>query len=78
MYGPAFTQSLERRCWEIHTQLRDIPPTQIEELTGTPEEKENQIVDHLKAVSSDKKALILRNSHTGGHRYAGNCIVCHA
>ena len=29
----------------------------------------------LKGLQSEKRALILKNSHIGGHRYAGNAIV---
>lgn len=76
-----FTTALEREGWEVHRQLEDPdhygPP--LEELTGTDEEREAEIVRQLKSLESDtveeKKALIIRNSHIGGHKFAGNCIV---
>jgi hypothetical protein len=49
------------------------PP--LESFAGTPEEKARYITDELMALPAAKKALILRNSHMGGHKYAGNCII---
>ena len=53
----------------------------LEDLTGTPEEREtafaNQLQSTIAATSEHhKRALILRCSHTGGHKFAGNMIVC--
>ena len=70
--------ALEREGWEVHTQLDDpsshsTPP--LEELTGTPEEKDVEILRQLKEYAGEKRALILRCSHMGGHKFAGNVIV---
>ena len=74
--------ALEREGWEVHTQLDDpsshsTPP--LEELTGTPEEKDVEILRQLKARDAAtcevRRALILKTSHIGGHKFAGNCIV---
>jgi Sucrase/ferredoxin-like len=46
----------------------------LEDLRG-PVEPEEYIAEQLKASSSEKRVLILRTSHVGGHKYAGNCIV---
>jgi hypothetical protein len=78
LHSPAFIHSLESKGWETYTQLEDpshstFPP--LEDLTGTSDEKEAEIISRLKALQMEKKALILRNSHIGGHKYAGNCIV---
>ncbi|EPQ59395.1 hypothetical protein GLOTRDRAFT_136275 [Gloeophyllum trabeum ATCC 11539] len=74
-----FTQALEREGWEAHTQLEDPslggPP--LDDLQGSEEEKEAQIVQRLKELGDahTKRALILKNSHIGGHKFAGNCII---
>jgi hypothetical protein len=39
------------------------------------EEKDAYVTHTLKTLQTAKKALILFNSHMGGHRYSGNCIV---
>lgn len=74
----AFTRSLRSHDWEIHTQLEDLtsivgPP--LESLQMTAEEKTTDILRQLRALPEQHKALILKNSHTGGHKYAGNCII---
>lgn len=47
----------------------------LEDLNVTPEEREENISSQLKESADVKRALILKVSHTGGHKYAGNCIV---
>ncbi|KAL4242024.1 Thioredoxin-like ferredoxin [Abortiporus biennis] len=76
-----FTVSLERSGWEVHTQLddpSDYSPA-IEDIKGTKEQKEAEILNILKSFDSQhattKRALILKNSHIGGHKYAGNVII---
>ena len=72
----------EQENWEVHTQVEDPrhlspTPTAIEDLPGSPEEKEAAYLEQLKlyAEGEHKRALILKCSHIGGHRYAGNVIV---
>lgn len=73
-----FTRSLEAKGWTVDTQL-DHPVNTfgpaIEEFSGTEEELQERTLKELQSLPAEKKALILRNSHTGGHRYAGNCII---
>ncbi|KAJ7086660.1 Sucrase/ferredoxin-like-domain-containing protein [Mycena epipterygia] len=71
----AFIESLHSRGWTADTQLEHIVEPPLEHFSGTPDEKALHIADELKALSAAKKALILRNSHMGGHKYAGNCII---
>ncbi|KAJ7689438.1 Sucrase/ferredoxin-like-domain-containing protein [Mycena rosella] len=71
----AFTHSLERRGWTIDTQLEHIVEPPLEKFPGTIEEKDAHVTETLRALQTAKKALILYNSHMGGHRYAGNCII---
>ncbi|KZP12111.1 hypothetical protein FIBSPDRAFT_168518 [Athelia psychrophila] len=74
----AFTHSLESHDWEVHTQLEDLehavgPP--LEAFSGTQEEKDADILAQLKALPGHQRALILRNSHIGGHKFSGNAII---
>ncbi|KAF5393817.1 hypothetical protein D9757_000225 [Collybiopsis confluens] len=76
--GQAFTRSLEEHGWTVDTEIEHpshCMGSPLEELTGTDEENEEAVTRQLQEIASEKKALILRNSHIGGHRYAGNCIV---
>ncbi|KAJ3488712.1 hypothetical protein NLI96_g2672 [Meripilus lineatus] len=76
-----FTTSLEREGWEVHRQLED--PSHhgqpLEEFKGTDDEREAEVIRQLKQLDPStvdtKRALILRNSHIGGHKFAGNCII---
>ncbi|KAL6309611.1 Sucrase/ferredoxin-like-domain-containing protein [Sparassis latifolia] len=72
--------ALEREGWQVHTQLEDPwlsgPP--LEEFKGTAEEKDAEVLRQLKlaaAGNGEKRVLILRNSHVGGHKFAGNVII---
>lgn len=64
--------------WDADTQLEHpslsmgIP---LEDLDVTPDKREENISSQLKESADVKRALILKVSHTGGHKYAGNCIV---
>ncbi|KAG0705435.1 Sucrase/ferredoxin-like-domain-containing protein [Suillus ampliporus] len=71
-----FHQYLEREGWEVHTDLHDLsyePP--LESQPNPAAEKEQLIEAQLKSLHAEHKALILKNSHVGGHKFAGNCIV---
>ena len=74
----AFIKSLEMQGWDADTQLEHpslsmgIP---LEDLDVTSEKREENISSQLKESADVKRALILKVSHTGGHKYAGNCIV---
>lgn len=77
----ALTGALEREGWEVHTQVEDPsllgPP--LEEVSGTEQDKEAEVLRRLKSVdpknAETKRALIVRNSHMGGHKFAGNVII---
>jgi hypothetical protein len=43
-----------------------------------PDQQESYIIDQLKTLPALNKALVLKNSHVGGHKFAGNCIVSFA
>jgi hypothetical protein len=64
--------------WDADTHLEHpslsmgVP---LEDLDVTLKEREENISSQLKQSADSKRALILKVSHTGGHKYAGNCIV---
>lgn len=75
------TQSLESQGFEVHTQLEDPTGPSLEEVEGTEEDRENEFLRRLQAFADSeepKKALILKNSHVGGHKYSGNVVVSFA
>ena len=65
----------------MHTQLDDPSEhgTPLEELAGTDEERDAEYMRRLQTfdpTSADpRRALILKVSHIGGHKFAGNVIV---
>ncbi|KAH7930291.1 hypothetical protein BV22DRAFT_1116279 [Leucogyrophana mollusca] len=80
----AFIQYLENENWEVHTDLEDLShheplsvpsPGSESDSFDTESEAEAAFETQLKALPGEHKALILRNSHIGGHEFAGNCII---
>lgn len=74
----AFITSLESQGWDAvkHVECPSLtmgPP--LEEMDVTPEEREENIASHLRDSTESKRALIIKTSHVGGHKYAGNCII---
>lgn len=75
----AFTKALEHEGWHVDTNLEDLSATEtpLENFTGSAEEREHEMHRRLKSIGHDfHRALILKISHIGGHKYAGNVIVC--
>jgi len=74
-----FIHMLHAEGWEVDTQLDDLSSTgqPLEDIAGTPEVREAEIRRRLHATASQehKRALILKNSHIGGHKFAGNVII---
>lgn len=73
----ALIHCLEGEGWAVHTGLEDLSgsPTLESLLTEGPE-PEVAFEKRLKALGGEHKALILRTSHVGGHKFAGNVVVC--
>lgn len=69
--------SLQENGWAADTQLEChcLMGYALEDLKGTPEETEQHIIKQLQSSVEEKRALILKCSHIGGHKYAGNCVV---
>jgi len=75
----AFTQYLEKEGWEVDTNLQDLSSEPSLESQASPDSNKEQLIEtQLKSLHAEHKALILRNSHVGGHKFAGNCIVSDA
>jgi len=72
----AFSQSLQREGWDVHTQLEEPTGPPLEDFNAAEDEKEAEMFRRLQELDDlPKKALILKTSHIGGHKYAGNVIV---
>lgn len=74
----ALIRSLEHHGWDADTQIECPSYTYgspLEDLTLTAEQREEIIQTQLKESAISKRALIVKVSHIGGHKYAGNCIV---
>jgi hypothetical protein len=67
---------LEDEGWEVHTQLEDPTGPPLEDYPDG-DGKEAELSRRLQELdeSLPKRALILKTSHIGGHKYAGNVIV---
>ncbi|KAI0347182.1 hypothetical protein BDW22DRAFT_1367554 [Trametopsis cervina] len=67
--------ALEREEWEVHTQLSEHDleaPSPPPSANGAAEDA---YLAQLKAAAQSKRALILKVSHIGGHKFAGNVII---
>ena len=71
--------TLQSEGWQVDTDLEHLSNTgpPLEEFQGTDEDREKEALRRLKELDHEsvKKALILKNSHIGGHKFAGNVIV---
>jgi len=78
----ALTSSLESCGWEVHDNVDDpdlYDESAMEEIPGAEDEREAKAIQQLKRLqlteTGTKRALILFNSHIGGHKFAGNIII---
>ncbi|KAG5646425.1 hypothetical protein DXG03_003475 [Asterophora parasitica] len=73
----SFIHSLQENGWaaDTHLECHCLMGQPLEELQGTPSETQAYIEKELRNSVEEKRALILKTSHVGGHKYAGNCIV---
>ncbi|KAI0092087.1 Sucrase/ferredoxin-like-domain-containing protein [Irpex rosettiformis] len=65
------TAALERRNWEVHSQLSEYDF--VQKVEG--DDAEAAYLAQLKNAAQSKRALILKISHIGGHKFAGNVII---
>ena len=69
---------MESEGWEVHTDIKEYHPlgSPLPETEGAGREEE--FLKQVKALeeADHKKALILKISHIGGHKYAGKLISC--
>ncbi|KAI0068803.1 hypothetical protein BV25DRAFT_1817720 [Artomyces pyxidatus] len=72
----AFSEVLEREDFEVHTQLDAPTGPPLEDFNDSEQDKRAEMYDRLKELDVlPKRALILKTSHIGGHKYAGNVII---
>jgi hypothetical protein len=72
----AFTQTLEREGWDVHTQLEDPTGSPLDDYHDE-DKREAEFTRRLQELNKalPKRALILKTSHVTRHEYAGNVIV---
>ncbi|KLO11261.1 hypothetical protein SCHPADRAFT_999075 [Schizopora paradoxa] len=77
-----FAASLRALDWQVDTDIDEVPHCgsgPLEELPSTTDRAQEALrqLQSLSdpASSTTKKALILKNSHFGGHKYAGNVVI---
>ncbi|GLB33574.1 putative sucrase/ferredoxin-like protein [Lyophyllum shimeji] len=73
----AFIHSLQENGWaaDTHLECHCLMGPPLEDLHLTPEETQEHITKELMNSSQEKRVLILKTSHVGGHKYAGNCLI---
>ena len=75
----AFSNVLGREGWDVHTQMEDLDleGPSLEEAVECEGDREAALLAQMRALEAHepKRALILKTSHIGGHKYAGNVIV---
>jgi len=74
----AFTTTLSALGWDVHTQIDDPAEYGQPALEDLPEPRSDAAAEQLRRIRNGEyanRALILRNSHVGGHRFAGNVII---
>jgi len=74
-----FTRVLHSEGWSVDTDMDDLTchGCPLEDFEGSNEDREAEILRRFETFSAapTKKALILKNSHMGGHKFAGNVII---
>lgn len=82
MFKPAlfsgFSAQLEHVGWEVHHNLEHVDArTSLEEIDGSSDEKQRQLEAQLRELAAiqPQKALIIKTSHIGGHKFSGNVQV---
>ncbi|EJU06196.1 hypothetical protein DACRYDRAFT_19467 [Dacryopinax primogenitus] len=77
----AFTSQLEYEGWQVDHNIDenyDDWGDSLESITGLTQDEREMIVEKRLADPErreNKRVLILRSSHVGGHKYAGNVIL---
>jgi len=75
---PGLCHALESEGWEVHLDVKEYcalgPPLPETEDAG----REEEFLKQVKTLegADQKKALILKISHIGGHKYAGKLLSC--
>ncbi|KZS97776.1 Sucraseferredoxin-like protein [Sistotremastrum niveocremeum HHB9708] len=71
--------ALEHEGWEVHSQIDDHDGhgEPLNTTEGSQEQKDQLALERLKSLAGrdPKRALIIYNSHVGGHKFAGNLCI---
>jgi len=73
LFRKEFIKALEAKGWDVDTQLAHPSGSALEKTSS--QERERILADQLKENAASKRALIIKVSHFGGHKYAGNAVV---
>lgn len=71
---------LESRGWEVHNEIDvDHDSEPFEQYVGDEKAREDEFIRRIREreKETNKRALIVRVSHIGGHKFAGN-VICYS
>lgn len=79
----AITAVLESRGWEVHREIEiDHSIQPLEDRLGDDDTRETELLQQIRdseahhdGHGASKRALLVKVSHIGGHKFAGNMIV---
>ena len=81
-YDTAIVTTLNSRSWEVHTEIElDTTSPSLQSISSTssdPTEQEEAVLEYVRNVpegNGSKRALLLKVSHVGGHKFAGNMVL---
>lgn len=69
---------MESEGWEVHTDIKEHCPLGSPLPETDDAGREDEFLKQVKALeeADQRKALILKISHIGGHKYAGKLVSC--
>ncbi|KAG8765684.1 hypothetical protein FRC12_007360 [Ceratobasidium sp. 428] len=76
----SFCTSLSSLGWDVQTQIDDPAEYGHPAIEDLPEPRADGVLEQLREIRKpngeySQRALILRNSHIGGHKFSGNVII---
>lgn len=81
-YNTAIVTTLNSRSWEVHTEIElDTTSPSLQSISSTssdPTKQEEAVLEYVRNVpegNASKRALLLKVSHVGGHKLAGNMVL---
>jgi hypothetical protein len=80
-FSTAIITSLNSRSWEVHTEIEldtTSPSLQNIPSSSDPSKRDEAVLSYIRNASEGnrtKRALLLKVSHVGGHKLAGNMVL---